>query len=599
MCFQPLKLRNPTKSYKRGYDKVEISVPCGHCPSCIVNYQDEWFARTRAEYQLYISAGGYVLFPTLTYNNAHLPRYTYKEFSFPCFSVLDRQRWLKRMRKAFESKFGYSWKNLDSDGKPILSVKALTTCEFGEKYQRPHYHALTFFPPMCETKFFRKNGRQYALTSVLRFASSAKRRNYLSHLDNSNIAAYCLKKGNGKTDNFYLLLSELDKPAYPATTSPRNLVKLVERSWRFVERKALNTDPSVKSKTIKVLEEIGFVGWSRKGGPFVKSLRAIRYVQKYMTKDTFYMNNDDVRQFLDYLHNLKNSPSDEDRREYEEVIKDVRPFLPKHLQGINFGASLVNELTGASDDNLIQILDKGLKFFENDKVSTCYIPRYVLNRACYDYGRTDGKKDPKKRFLTDFGALVQGLKNKLSVRRRTQVLEHNVSYLWLNDHITPSVKNMLETEFNGVPSNPLELKDYIYTLMNGATFTDLARYSLYFRGYSIPHRMLPFSVYNSYVKLLDDAEIFGSFRINRRRDIVPRHLDSNGIEKDAILSRNSIYLRERDNMFNNVSYFANFDKILDIIDNISSYYRYSEGLQSLCEQRRSSRLNQITHPLPI
>lgn len=72
----------------------------------------------------------YTAFVTLTYNDANLPLID-DDTGVSVLSKSDVQKWLKRFRKELD-KYG-------------VSVRYYVAGEYGETYQRPHYHALLFF----------------------------------------------------------------------------------------------------------------------------------------------------------------------------------------------------------------------------------------------------------------------------------------------------------------------------------------------------------------------------------------------------------------------------------------------------------------------
>lgn len=99
---------------------TRILVPCGKCPACLANKANEWAFRLENEFKRSFNA----FFVTLTYDDDHLP---YDVNGKPCFSKRDVQLFVKRLRKKSETKLKY-----------------YATAEYGERYNRPHYHAIIF-----------------------------------------------------------------------------------------------------------------------------------------------------------------------------------------------------------------------------------------------------------------------------------------------------------------------------------------------------------------------------------------------------------------------------------------------------------------------
>lgn len=126
MCYKPLHIVNPKHDFDKYRDKHFLNVPCGKCSDCIKRKHAEWFCRSYYEYKRCIDNGGFVLYFTLTYRPACLPKINDKA----CFSKRDIQLFLKRLRKKYD----------------FTGLKYLITSEYGGKTFRPHYHGLLFVP---------------------------------------------------------------------------------------------------------------------------------------------------------------------------------------------------------------------------------------------------------------------------------------------------------------------------------------------------------------------------------------------------------------------------------------------------------------------
>lgn len=94
-----------------------VRVPCGQCLACRLNYSRMWAVRC------YLESLGYKrnCFVTLTFNDDHLPKDR---------SVKKRhlQNFMKRLRKSIYP----------------AKVRFFGCGEYGEQYQRPHYHVIIF-----------------------------------------------------------------------------------------------------------------------------------------------------------------------------------------------------------------------------------------------------------------------------------------------------------------------------------------------------------------------------------------------------------------------------------------------------------------------
>lgn len=122
MCLQPKYITNRTLHFNL-FQPLKISVPCGKCEECKSQIRNEWFTRCYFEWQRHRLS---TFFYTLTYNNEHVPMFE----GFTCFRKKDLQDFLKRLR-FYLYKMG-------------ISLKYMITCEYGEKFNRSHYHALFF-----------------------------------------------------------------------------------------------------------------------------------------------------------------------------------------------------------------------------------------------------------------------------------------------------------------------------------------------------------------------------------------------------------------------------------------------------------------------
>lgn len=130
MCINPRNVHCPGSPYRQpGY----IQVPCGKCIECKIQYQNAWMIRLIEEAKCH----KYVCMVTLTYNEASVPYYRFKNGDKKYRSVYARhvQDWIKRFRT-----------NYDRSHKIPLSkkFKYFITSEYGPKTFRPHYHAIFY-----------------------------------------------------------------------------------------------------------------------------------------------------------------------------------------------------------------------------------------------------------------------------------------------------------------------------------------------------------------------------------------------------------------------------------------------------------------------
>lgn len=139
-----------------------ITVPCGHCSSCLRSKSLNWVQRIEVERLSHPAS----LFVTLTFDDAHLPVLSYddalslipdsdidyfndcwlrssKVISFynglPYIGARPFQLFIKRLRRYVYKHFSSS---LDSEK---LSVRYFCCMEYGPTTYRPHYHCILFF----------------------------------------------------------------------------------------------------------------------------------------------------------------------------------------------------------------------------------------------------------------------------------------------------------------------------------------------------------------------------------------------------------------------------------------------------------------------
>lgn len=137
MCTNAIKIKNSSRTYRDGFDKMFFNVPCGRCEECQKKQQDDWFVRAYFEWLRIRKVGGCVFFPTFTYNNENIPYYIDEErdFMIPCFNHSHIKKFRDKLR-VYLSRRGY-----DAKG-----IRYLFCSEYGSHTKRPHYHCLLFVP---------------------------------------------------------------------------------------------------------------------------------------------------------------------------------------------------------------------------------------------------------------------------------------------------------------------------------------------------------------------------------------------------------------------------------------------------------------------
>lgn len=107
-----------------------VTIPCGKCTGCRLDYSRQWANRCMLELEYHDVAW----FVTLTYNNAHVPTSFYADpktgeaLQSMTLRKRDFQLFVKRLRKAF----------------PNDNIRYFAAGEYGDKHLRPHYHAIIY-----------------------------------------------------------------------------------------------------------------------------------------------------------------------------------------------------------------------------------------------------------------------------------------------------------------------------------------------------------------------------------------------------------------------------------------------------------------------
>lgn len=141
-CFYPItayrSAAGPNKNGKwplvfnvtGGYRDLEVKIPCGRCIGCRLEYSRQWAIRCVHEAQLHDRNS----FITLTYNDENLPKNgsLVKEHF---------QLFMKRLRKELD--------------KYDIKIRYYHCGEYGERLQRPHYHAIIFGYDFPDRRLFK------------------------------------------------------------------------------------------------------------------------------------------------------------------------------------------------------------------------------------------------------------------------------------------------------------------------------------------------------------------------------------------------------------------------------------------------------------
>lgn len=121
-CYHPLRAFRSSEGVvivdrvRGGSAIFNLELPCGICIGCRMRRASDWELRVMHEASFYDAN----CFVTLTYGEGKLPQ-------FGSLSHRDFQLFMKRLRKHFG-----------------VSVRFYMCGEYGDKHQRPHYHACLF-----------------------------------------------------------------------------------------------------------------------------------------------------------------------------------------------------------------------------------------------------------------------------------------------------------------------------------------------------------------------------------------------------------------------------------------------------------------------
>ena len=179
------------------YDQIVsdyVRIPCGKCVGCRLDYAKTWAERILAE-KMYSTS---CFFLTLTYNDDEIPRIVQNKDSVLVdsgYTLLksDTQNFFKRVRK-WLSDHGYD-----------VKCRYFLAGEYGDRYKRPHYHAIVFNLPeeVLGLKYYKTvNGYHYFTSEWL---NDRWKHGYVvvgecTVKSASYVARYCLKKMNQMID---------------------------------------------------------------------------------------------------------------------------------------------------------------------------------------------------------------------------------------------------------------------------------------------------------------------------------------------------------------------------------------------------------------
>lgn len=464
MCLNPITIRNPRTFYRHGIDKILLTVPCNKCTECKNELTNDWFVRLAYEYYDTIRSGGAFYFPTLTYNDDSRPvldttlpefqclndvhgRYvpgvtpTVPQFVQYGFNKSHAQKFFKSLRQNFNSPY------LPEDLRLHIpsGVKYFLVSEYGGETHKPHYHVLLSLPKEVDS---------YALKKVLEISWSDR-------------------------------IAFSDAPYYVQTLATKHypyVEKLAHGQYVELERYFI-LPPRRGQKTPQIFHRKGFVSWSKKHGPKVQSVACVRYILKYLFKDSQFMCRPLVSLLDDYIQSLppiKTITNDVQLA----LIKKLKDFFPFRLSSQKLGDSLFRQLDlkNLSEDETYSALDK----LQNNQVSVpndtvlYSIPKYIVRRLFYNYRDIGLKKNVCQ--LDSVGAQVLRMKYNYTV----DYLAKRYSFLQSDSFINMADSTFFD-EFRfkyGLSYD--QFHSFVTEKFSGMfeDFHDLAIYNLVFRDVS-------------------------------------------------------------------------------------------------------------------
>lgn len=123
----------------RLYEKIQI--PCSRCIECRIRKQREWAIRCYHEASLFDNN----IFVTLTYDDENLPE-------FGSLRKEDYRKFIKDIRRKYDGMESI----ISEKGKTIYPIRYFACGEYGDKFDRPHYHLALFNFDFKDKKLYKR-----------------------------------------------------------------------------------------------------------------------------------------------------------------------------------------------------------------------------------------------------------------------------------------------------------------------------------------------------------------------------------------------------------------------------------------------------------
>lgn len=149
--YYTVEMKKQLEKAVKKHGKKLLIIPCGQCIDCKLQKSREWATRCMLETKEH--KNNYFL--TLTYDEEHLPHNRKIDIETgevlnewtPTLYPKDMQDFWKRLREHYARKYN------------IKGIRYYECGEYGDKYQRPHYHAIVFGLPINDLQPDHKSKR--------------------------------------------------------------------------------------------------------------------------------------------------------------------------------------------------------------------------------------------------------------------------------------------------------------------------------------------------------------------------------------------------------------------------------------------------------
>lgn len=196
--------RNTVYSMRKGLHDLAVTVPCGQCIACRLEKSRKWAIRSVKEASLYENN----CVVTLTYDDENLP---------PSGSIVpeDAVLFMKRLRSRIDELCA-------ENDLPPHKIRSYGCAEYGEKFQRPHYHIILYnwdFPDKQEDPEMDQREYKYYVSELLDEVWDKGRTQLmdLTFETSAYVARYVTKKLTGPRAKDY----GLKRPEQPVCVSRR------------------------------------------------------------------------------------------------------------------------------------------------------------------------------------------------------------------------------------------------------------------------------------------------------------------------------------------------------------------------------------------